>query len=91
MSTFSEVLKKIDDATNAAGNRVAALISSIKSKGAEVSPEDQAEADAIVAHLTGIAADEANPVPSPTFSIGTPAANLDSNNTPASGEETSGG
>lgn len=66
MSSFTEVLKKIDDATTAAANRVVAFVEKLKAKGVEVTAEEQAEADAIVSHLTGIAADAENPVPEPT-------------------------
>jgi hypothetical protein len=65
MSQFSEVLQKIDAATTAAAERVSALITSIKSNGATLTAEDQAEANSIVTHLTAIGADESNPVPAP--------------------------
>lgn len=63
MATFDEVLAKIDAATTAAGQRVDALIAGIKASGATLTTEQEAEASAIVAHLTGIAAGPANPVP----------------------------
>jgi len=66
MATIDEKLTAIDAATTAAGQRVDALIASIKASGQTLTPAQQAEADAIVSHLTGIAADPANPVPAVT-------------------------
>jgi hypothetical protein len=61
--TVEEAFAKIDAATTAAGQRVDALIASIKASGATLTPAQETEASALVAHLTGIAADPANPVP----------------------------
>ncbi len=63
MDTIETILQKIDAATTAAGERVAALITSITADKGTLTEAQQAEADAIVAHLTGIAADPAEPVP----------------------------
>ena len=61
MNNFDEVLKTIDTATTAVAERVSKLTASLT-----LTPEQQAEADAIVAHLNAIAADPTNPVPTPT-------------------------
>jgi hypothetical protein len=66
MDNFDIVLQKIDAATTATATRVAALIDSLKANGQTLTAEKQTEADAIVAHLTGIAADPAEPVPAAT-------------------------
>ena len=63
---ITTVLSQIDAATTAAGQRVDKLISSIKANGATLTPEQEAEAVSIVSHLSGIAADPANPVPATT-------------------------
>lgn len=63
MATFDEVISQIDTAATAAGQRVDALISSIKANGQVLTAEQEAEASAIVAHLTALGADPANPVP----------------------------
>lgn len=62
-----ELLTKVDDATNAAAERVTALIASIKaSNDGTLTPAQEAEAAAIVSHLEAIGADAANPVPTAT-------------------------
>jgi hypothetical protein len=63
--TAQELLDKVDAATTAASKRVADLIASIKGGGAKLSDAQQAEADAITAHLDALGADSSNPVPAP--------------------------
>lgn len=59
MDNIEQVFAKIDAATTAAGQRVLALIDSIKAEKGELSADQQAEADAIVAHLSAMGAVDA--------------------------------
>jgi Flp pilus assembly CpaF family ATPase len=65
MQTIDDDFTAIDAATTAAGARVDALIASIKASGTTLTTAQQAEADAIVAHLGTIGASASNPTPTP--------------------------
>jgi len=58
-----ELLAKVDATTNETAARVQALIDAIKAQNGNLTPEQEAEAGTIVAHLQAIGADPSNPVP----------------------------
>lgn len=60
---IDELLDKVDSTTNETAARVQALIDAIKAQNGTLTPEQEAEANTIVAHLQAIGADPSNPVP----------------------------
>lgn len=58
-----ELLAKVDSTTNETATRVQALIDAIKAQNGNLTPDQETEANNIIAHLQAIGADPANPVP----------------------------
>jgi len=70
---IDQLITQVNAATNAAADRVSKLIASIKSSnGGTLTPAQESDAAAIVAHLQSIGADASNPVPSPAPAPPTP-------------------